>query len=121
MKRSKKLLFVARSAPYGSARARTLLDVVLAAAVFEQDAAMLFLGDGVYQLSNHQDGSAVSAKTLGKSLAALPLYGIGKLFAEAAALPERGLELGELALPVEPLCNRQIRELFERADVVFNL
>ncbi len=117
----KKLLFISRSPPYGSNRARSLLDMSLAAAVFEQDIEMLFLDDGVYQLLRGQDGGAIGAKTLGNALEALELYGIERPGVSAAALAERGLASDDLAIAAEPLSPADIRQRIIDAQVVFNL
>ncbi len=117
----KKLLFISRSPPYGSGRARALLDLALAAAVFEQKMDMLFLGDGVYQLLRDQDGAAIDAKTLGKALEAIELYGIGRPGVEATALKERGLGADDLLIGVEPLAAESIQRRIAAAGTVFNL
>ncbi len=121
MARRKKLLFVARSPPYGRDRARALLDMALAASVYEQDIELLFLGDGVYQLLPGQDGAPIGAKTLGNAMEALALYGIGRPRVEAAALAERGLRADQLVIAAEPLDAGGIRDLFGQSDMVFSL
>ncbi len=121
MGKRKKLLFISRSPPYGSDRARSLLDMSLAAAVFEQNIEMLFLDDGVYQLLRGQDGSAIGAKTLGNALEALELYGIERPGVSAAALAKRGLGAEDLAIAAEPLSPAEIRQRITDARAVFNL
>ena len=121
MGKRKKLLFISRSPPYGSARARSLLDMSLAAAVFEQNIEMLFLDDGVYQLLRGQDGSAIDAKTLGNALETLELYGIERPGVSAAALAKRGLGAEDLAIAAEPLSPAEIRQRITGAQAVFNL
>ncbi len=117
----KKLLFISRSPPYGATRARALLDMALAASIYEQDIELLFLGDGVYQLLTGQDAAGIHMKTLGKALTALAHYGIEKPGVEAAALAARGLDQSAPLIPVETLSADQISERIARADVVFNL
>ena len=46
----KKILFLLRSPPYAGARAYETLEVLLVAAVFDQEVSVLFADDGVYQL-----------------------------------------------------------------------
>ena len=121
MTRRKKLLFITRSPPYGAGRARAVLDMALAASVYEQDIELLFLGDGVYQLLRNQDGASIGEKTLGNAMEALELYGIDKPLAEAAALAERNLRAEDLVIPAEALDAQGIRDLIEQSDVVFNL
>lgn len=118
---SRKLLFISRSPPYGADRARALLDMALAASVYEQDMKLLFLGDGVYQLLRDQDCGRIGQKTLGKAMEALELYGIEKPLVEAAALKERNLQTEDLVIPAEALNAERIRNLVSQSDVVFNL
>ncbi len=121
MAKSRKLLFISRSPPYGAYRARALLDMALAASVYEQDMKLLFLGDGVYQLLRDQDGGPIGEKTLGNAMEALELYGIDKPLVEAAALEERSLRAQDLVIPAEALDAQAIRNLIAQSDVVFNL
>lgn len=121
MAQSKKLLFISRSPPYGADRARALLDMALAASVYEQDMKLLFLGDGVYQLLRDQDGARIGEKTLGNAMEALEHYGIEKPLVEAAALTERNLRAENLVIPAEALDSAGIRDLIGQSDVVFNL
>lgn len=121
MSSRRKLLFISRSPPYGADRARSLLDMALAASVYEQDIELLFLGDGVYQLLPSQDGGRINVKTLGNAMEALELYGIEKPLVEAAALEERNLRAEDLVIPAKALNADGIRELIGQSDVVFNL
>ncbi len=56
-----KLLVAVRHAPYGGSLAKTAIDTALAAAAFEQDVSVLFLGAGVLNLVPGQDGHALGA------------------------------------------------------------
>ena len=121
MSKRRKLLFISRSPPYGADRARSLLDMALAASVYEQDIELLFLGDGVYQLLPGQDGDRINAKTIGNAMETLELYGIEAPLVEAAALEERNLRAEDLVIPAKALNADCIRELIGQSDVVFNL
>src|SRR5690606_40541227 len=99
----KSFLLICRRAPYGQSLAREALDVALTAATFDQQVAMLFLGDGVLQLLKGQQPAAIAQKALDKQLAALPLYDIEMVYVEAEALHQRGLALSDLPLPAQPL------------------
>ncbi|MDE0509162.1 MAG: sulfurtransferase complex subunit TusC [Gammaproteobacteria bacterium] len=121
MAKRKKLLFISRSAPYGAGRARALLDMALAASVYEQDIELLFLSDGVYQLLRDQDGGRIGEKTIGNAMEALELYGIEKPLVEAAALEERSLRAEDLVISTVALDAGGIRDLIGKSDVVFNL
>lgn len=114
----KALLVVARHAPYGSQLPRASLDLVLAAAAFEQDVTFLFLGDGVQQLRAEQDGQTLGTKSLARQLASLPLYDVDKVYADAQAAERLGVDTAAAPLLVEPLDTAGIRALFAAADQV---
>ena len=100
---SKKILIICRRAPYGNPLARAGLDAVLAAAAFEQDANVLFMDDGVWQLLPGQAPDAIGRKSLRAIIQSLPLYGIETLHADGASLAARGIAAKELAGGEPPL------------------
>lgn len=114
----KSFLLICRRAPYGQSLAREALDVALTAATFDQQVAMLFLGDGVLQLLKTQQPAVIAQKALDKQLAALPLYDIETVYVEAEALQRRGLSVSDLALPAQPLSAAAIAEHINTHDVV---
>lgn len=114
----KTFLLICRHAPYGNSLAREALDVALTAATFDQPVTMLFLGDGVLQLLRDQQPAAIAQKALDKQLAALPLYDVETIYVDAAALSTRGLEIADLALPVQVLTPQQITRQIETHDIV---
>lgn len=115
---AKRMLFLLTAAPYASARALEMLESVLVAGVFDQDVSVLFAGDGVYQLLDGQDGSAVGQRTVGKVLQALPEYEVDRLFVCRASLQRLGLAQSDLCLPVELLDHDQQRDLIAAQDAV---
>jgi len=114
----KKILLIARSAPYGSANGRELLDIALAGGAFEQDISLLFMADGVFQLQTQQQSQLVGQKDLSKTLKMLPIYDIDKLYYQASALGLRQLDQPDTA---KPLSNTQIQQLISQQDVVISL
>ncbi len=115
---NKRFLLVCRTAPYGAARAREALDMALAAAAFDQDVGLLFLGDGVWQLVRGQNPEAIGQKAFDKQLGSLPLYSIDRLYVDAQALDERALAPEDLVLPTQPLSSAAIAVLLKEQDVV---
>lgn len=113
---SKRLLLIIRHTPYGSGLARAGLDTALACGAFEQDVSVLFLGDGVLQLQQHQDGHEVGRKDIARQLASLPLYDVDKLFVDADSVQRFGLTLSDHPLTTTPLSAMQIRELMNEFD-----
>lgn len=96
MSDTKKFLYVNRKAPYGTIYALESLEVVLIGAAFEQDVALAFLGDGVYQLAKGQDTKGIGMKNFSPTYRALGDYDVNKLYVEKEALDERGLTAEDL-------------------------
>lgn len=107
----KSLLFTFRHAPYGSSIARDGLEALMAAAVYDQRIAVVFLGDGVWQLTKEQQVVA-GLKSHARMLSALPVYGVDQIFVHEPSLQIRGLADQELLLNPAKLSHAQTRDLF---------
>jgi tRNA 2-thiouridine synthesizing protein C len=118
---AKSLLIISRQAPWAGPSAREALDIALAGGAFDLPIAMLFLDDGVLQLSSEQQPSAVQQKNLSANLQALPMFGVEQLYACQRSLAERGLTQQQWPLPVERLDDAQLSTLLERFDQVITL
>jgi len=92
----KKFLYVNRRAPYGTIYALESLEVVLIGAAFEQDVALAFVDDGVFQLTKGQKTDGIGVKNFSPTFRALGDYDVQKLFVERESLEERGLSEGDL-------------------------
>jgi len=92
----KKFLYVNRKAPYGTIYALESLEVVLIGAAFEQDVALAFLDDGVFQLTKGQETTGVGMKNFSPTYKALGDYDVNKIYVEKESLEERGLTLDDL-------------------------
>ena len=92
----KRFLYINRKAPYGTIYALESLEVVLIGAAFEQDVSLAFLDDGVFQLVEGQDASAVGMKNFSKTYRALGDFEVRKLYVERESLAERGLSESDL-------------------------
>lgn len=117
----KTITFIARSTPYGSGLAKACLDMVLSAAVFEQQINLVFMDDGVWQLQPNQAPQGIDAKDLSAALSALPLYEVNNIFVESTSLSGRGLDPAALAIAAKPCSALQIAALIREADVVYQL
>ncbi|MEJ2124571.1 MAG: sulfurtransferase complex subunit TusC [Alphaproteobacteria bacterium] len=93
---AKKFLYINRKAPYGTIYALESLEVVLIGAAFEQDVALAFMDDGVYQLIDGQDTTGIGMKNFSKTYKALGDFEINRLYDEKESLAERGLTLENL-------------------------
>lgn len=117
----KKILVVVRSSPYGSARAREAIDAALLLSAFAAEMAVLFTGDGVWQLQPGQQPDAIAAHPVQAMLGAFEAYDITRVHADAAALAERGLDAAHLLAGATALDSSALRELFVNHDRVITL
>jgi len=96
MSEVKKFLYVNRKAPYGTIYAWESLEVVLIGAAFDQDVALAFIDDGVYQLVKGQDTNEIGMKNFSPTYSALGDYDINKIYVEKESLEARGLTIDDL-------------------------
>ena len=96
MSEVKKFLYVNRKAPYGTIYAWESLEVVLIGAAFDQDVALAFIDDGVYQLVKGHDTKDIGMKNFSPTYAALGDYDINKIYVEKESLEARGLTIDDL-------------------------
>jgi len=91
------VLVVLRSPPYDAGRSKNGLDLAMALAAFDMPVALLFMGDGVWQLVPGQAAHEIGAKSVEKTLSSLPLYDIEQWYVQRIALADRGL--ADITLP----------------------
>jgi tRNA 2-thiouridine synthesizing protein C len=130
----KKFLYINRRAPHGSNYAQEGLEVALIGAAFDQDVAMAYLDDGVFQLRKGQDTSEIGTKNFSPTYRALGDFEVQKVYVEKESLARRGMtedDLLELVYededddweekPLIKLVNEsEMRDIIEDADVVMN-
>lgn len=116
----KKILFVNRFAPYGSARMQEALDVVLMASTFEQEVSLLFVDDGVLLLVNKQNPEQILLKNFTSAFKAMPLYEITQVYVAFASLQERGLSATDLMLPVTLVSSEEVTNIIHDQDIIMN-
>ena len=92
----KKFCYINRKAPYGTIYALESLEVVLIAAAFDQDISLVFVDDGVYQLTKGQDTAGIGMKNFSRTYAALGDYDVKKVYVDRESLEERGLSIDDL-------------------------
>lgn len=134
MSETKKFLYVNRRAPYGTIYAWESLEVVLIGAAFEQDVALAFVDDGVYQLVKGQDTAGIGMKNFSPTYSALGDYDINKIYVEKESLEARGLTLDDLQHlvwedededwaekdSIQLVSSTELAELMEQQDVVLS-
>jgi len=131
---TKKFVYINRKAPYGTVYALESLEVVLIGAAFEQEVQLVFVDDGVYQLTKGQSTDGVGMKNFSKTYAALGDYEVTQIYIDEQSLTDRGLTMDDLQQLVYEdedddyaekssmhLINReQLADLISDADVLLN-
>ena len=92
----KQFLYVNRKAPYGTVYALESLEVVLIAAAFEQDVRLMFMDDGVFQITKGQDTAGIGMKNFSPTYGALGDYDVKYMYVCKESLAERGLTAEDL-------------------------
>ncbi len=131
---TKKFLYINRRPPHGSIYALESLEVVLIGAAFEQDVALAFIDDGVYQLMQNQDTGGIGVKNFSPTFKALGDYDVSKIYVERESLELRGLTQEDL-LPltwededddwaekdsIQVISSAELADLIEQHDVILN-
>lgn len=131
---TKRFLYVNRKAPHGTIYALESLEVVLIGAAFEQEVTLAFVDDGVYQLLQNQDTSAIGTKNFTPTYRALGDYDVNRIFVERESMELRGLTKDDL-MPltwededddyaekdsVHVVSSAELAEIIEQQDVILN-
>ncbi len=111
------LLFVQQRPPHGSIVGQEGLDACLMGSAFA-DCAMLFLGDGIYQVTKQQNTSGLHLKDYSVTYKALRDYGVSKLYCRQADLTSRQLQLSDLLVEVQPLEQSALADLVSESSQV---
>lgn len=117
---ARSIVFLNRRAPHGSVHAREALEAVLVGAAFDQRVRLVFVDDGVWQLKDGQDTTALGVKDFSRAWRALEMYEPERVVVERASLESRGLAAGDLMIPVEVLDSEQVAALVDASDVVLS-
>ena len=131
---TKKFLYINRKPPHGSIYALESLEVVLIAAAFEQEVTLAFIDDGVYQLLQNQDSSAIGSKNFAPTYRALGDFDVNRIYVERESLQLRGLVKEDL-MPltwededddwaekdsIHVVGSAELAEIIEHQDVILN-
>ncbi len=115
-----KFMFVNRRSPYGTIYALESLEMVLITGAFDQDVTVVFLDDGVFQITKGQDTKAINMKNFSPTFRALEGYDIEKLYVEKESIEARGLTPDDFVVPVEVKSAAEIAALMAEQDVVIS-
>jgi tRNA 2-thiouridine synthesizing protein C len=129
---SKSFVCINRKAPYGTIYALEALEVVLIAGAFEQQVKLIFMDDGVYQLTRNQNPAGIGMKNFSKTFGALSDYDVDQIFVDSESLNLRGLEATDLQrlthetndaeerLSIKVVPRKELIDIIESADILFN-
>ncbi|NMP32323.1 sulfurtransferase complex subunit TusC [Thalassotalea sp. M1531] len=92
MSKVNSLAIITTQAPYSSASGKDALDMALIFGSYEQDIALFFIGDGVWQLIDKANGELLQVKDYLKTFSALPFYDVEDVFICEQSLKDRGIE-----------------------------
>jgi tRNA 2-thiouridine synthesizing protein C len=99
--------------PYASWQAQEGFEMFLTAASFDFTVALLFLGDGVWQLRSQQSSDTLERKNIAKMFSLLQWIE-AEVYIEAKALKERDLSLEDCAITGKCLAAEEIKRLNNR-------
>lgn len=130
----KKFLYLNRKAPYGTIYAWESLEVVLIGAAFDQEVSVMFVDDGVYQLTKGQDTAGIGMKNFSPTYRTLGDYEVKNIYVDSDSLQARGLTQDDLVAiawedfeteeEIENIVTvvdaARVRELMDESDVVFS-
>jgi tRNA 2-thiouridine synthesizing protein C len=130
----KKFLYLNRKAPYGTIYAWESLEVVLIGAAFDQEVSLMFLDDGVYQLTKGQNTTGIGMKNFSPTYRGLGDFEVKNIYVDRDSLASRGLtqeDLVEVAWEdwesgeekeniVEVVDSARVTELMDESDVIFS-
>jgi len=85
------LAIINSHAPFSESSGKDALDMALIFGSYEQEIALFFQGDGVWQLLDQQDGSSLGIKNYLKTFSALPFYEIEQIYICENSLRERNI------------------------------
>ena len=92
----KDILLVFRHAPYGNALAREGLEAALACGAMGAKTNVLYINEGVWQLLEPQNSSAIDCKNQAAMASALPLYDVDAIWVDEYSLKQRNLTSADI-------------------------
>ncbi|MEM7195090.1 MAG: sulfurtransferase complex subunit TusC [Pseudomonadota bacterium] len=130
----KRIVCLNRRAPHGTNYPQEGFEVALIGAAFDQDVAIAFVDDGVFQLKSEQNPRNLGLKNFTRSFGALADYEICEVYVEIESLTERGLveddlmtliwedeDDGDIEKPLLRFVGQdEMSQIISEADVVLN-
>jgi tRNA 2-thiouridine synthesizing protein C len=114
----KKVAILMRKAPYGSVYTAEGFRSVMGVGIFEMDAILVFMDDGVYTLVKGQNPEQLDMQPLGEGFPMLPEFGVNGFYVHQPSLEERGLSVNDLVMEVQLVDNAGLAKLLAERDAV---
>ncbi len=111
------LVFIQSYAPHGSIKGQEVLDACLMGSAFAS-CCLIFLGDGVYQITQGQATESLGVKDYSVSYGVLADYGVEKIYCLADDLARRDLSVADLVIAVEAIDQQAMRAVLAQAKQV---
>jgi tRNA 2-thiouridine synthesizing protein C len=130
----KKFMYLNRKAPYGTIYAWESLEVVLIGAAFDQEVSVMFLDDGVFELTKGHNTAGIGMKNFSPTYRTLGDYEVKNIYVDRDSLEARGLSEEDLVQVawedwesgeekeniVEVVDGARVTELMDESDCVFS-
>ncbi len=130
----KKFLYLNRKAPYGTIYAWESLEVVLIGAAFDQEVSVMFLDDGVFELTKGHNTTGIGMKNFSPTYRTLGDYEVKNIYVDRDSLEARGLSEEDLVQVawedwesgeekeniVEVVDGARVTELMDESDCIFS-
>jgi tRNA 2-thiouridine synthesizing protein C len=115
-----KVAVLMRKAPYGSVYTAEGFRSVMGIGVFEMDAVLIFVEDGVYALVKDQNPEQLDMQPLGDGFPMLPEFGVNGFYVHQPSLEERGLSVDDLVMEVQLIDNAGLATLLAEYGAVLS-
>lgn len=103
----KTLAIINKSAPFFNLNYRESLDMALANASYDRPIALFFSDDGLFQVTNHTDGTLVGKKELSKTFGLLEMYDVEEIYLCQDSMQARNIKQQDVILNGQVLSSEQ--------------
>lgn len=115
----KKIAFIFTRPPHGSSSGREGLDAALATSALTDNIALYFIGDGVFQLLDHQNPSLILSRHYAATFGILALYDITECYLCDESIAQRCLQNADWCIDAKRLPQAEIRAQLATFDAIF--
>lgn len=113
----KKIAVIITTPPYGHERAREAVDAVLALSAYSDAIAVFFIGDGIYQILQHQNAQAFGLKQHTSMFKLFELYDLEERYVLDTDLLEREITPADLFIDVDLLSQNDWYRHLNECDI----